>query len=98
MPDDLIARVDALTDPELRALALAGMAARWIPCAERLPKAGVLVVARDAHGEMRVLSKIWENAVCPKLGYLGKLHDFTDHKLYGITHWTPLPEAPREVK
>lgn len=61
-----------------------------------MPDEGVLVVGLNDKGNVMVLDKIWANTIYPSLGYLGRRGEFTDHKLFNVTHWTPLPAAPRE--
>lgn len=65
---------------------------RWIPVSEKLPKPGERVLATDGVvvGEMYfAITKHWHryNGISWK--------NFADTQ---ITHWQPLPDAPKEVE
>jgi hypothetical protein len=65
------------------------MIENWIKCSERLPEGHTEVICIDDHGEYLIGSivKIKEDVFC--------CESYT-YKLFGITHWMPLPNKPAD--
>lgn len=57
----------------------------WIPCAERLPDDGGMVLLSTDDGE------VWPGYVSKELGWRYYNHIKVDRT---VTHWQPLPEPP----
>ena len=74
--------------PQLRELALAGMAARWIPVSERLPDTLDDVLTCSITGRVECIS-----AHTVRWAVNAAIED-GDQCYYA--RWMPLPEAPRE--
>lgn len=62
---------------------------RWIPVAERLPENYRKVLTCDAKGNMHINwhCETYEHPFC-----------ISEHdpRFYPVTHWMPLPDAPKE--
>ena len=64
---------------------------RWIPVEERLPEDQRSILTVNGHGDIRMMA-LWKKDG-DKMTWLwdGRMMHFND-----ITHWMPLPEAPKE--
>ena len=76
---------------------------QWISVKERLPEEGQIVLTSCEQGKMFLLRKVSEEFLGSTLlwkyccGYDKDLVDGESY-CYEITHWMPLPEAPKEEK
>lgn len=62
----------------------------WIPVTERLPEAGVAVLARCFY------RKNWRTLVCcTSKSNIGEWYTFVAWRWVPVTHWMPLPEPPK---
>lgn len=94
----LAGRVETLADRCARyAEEIAVMQARerWISVTEALPENGDCVLCQCADGRERVLrydcgARLWALSVSGRHAY--------SFPREAVTHWRPLPEAPKEVK
>ncbi len=89
--DDHLAAIAAKDAANAR---LRGEVARWIPCAERMPDPDVYVLIylpRIDNCESRYFSG---NGVDHHGGYWGDASDY-DRPRAAVSHWQPLPPAPR---
>ena len=87
----ITAKTDATCRASSIALALYNAGYRkqeWISVDERLPENQQMVLTIDTEGEMQVCfyETEWE-------GIFHMYHGLV--KIYNITHWMPLPEAPK---
>ena len=76
---------------------------QWVSVKERMPEEGQIVLTSCEQGKMFLLRKVSEEFLGGTLlwkyccGYDKDLVDGESYS-YEITHWMPLPEAPKEEK
>ena len=88
--------LDAAAD----ALETAGKAQRWVPCSERLPDmCGLkcLVCAKNKFEQTHIFTAFTGYMERGKLEFHSCERPYDDLSVWKITHWMPLPEAPKEA-